>query len=48
MITTDRMVNVVKIQQDKQLSFRNMQKQMTEAVNKNINNQMKYSEKQRM
>lgn len=38
MITTDRMINVVKIQQDKQISFKNMQAQMTKAVNKNINN----------
>lgn len=38
MITTDRMINVVKIQQDKQIAFKNMQEQMTKAVNKNINN----------
>jgi len=40
MVTTDRMINVVKIQQDKNLSFKNMQMQMTKAVNKNINNQI--------
>jgi len=40
MITTDRMINVIKIQQDKQLSFKNMQEQMTKAVNKNLNNQI--------
>lgn len=40
MITTDRMINVVKIQQDKHLSFKTMQKQMTKAVNKNLNNQI--------
>lgn len=38
MVTTDRMINVVKIQQDKQLSFKTMQAQMTKAVNKNLNN----------
>jgi DNA modification methylase len=40
MVTTDRMINVVKIQQDKHLSFKTMQKQMTKAVNKNLNNQI--------
>lgn len=40
MVTTDRMINVIKIQQDKQISFKNMQQQMTKAVNKNINNQI--------
>ena len=40
MITTDRMINVIKIQQDKQISFSYMQKMMTQAVNKNINNQI--------
>lgn len=38
MVTTDRMINVVKIQQDKQLSFKTMQAEMTKAVNKNLNN----------
>lgn len=38
MITTDRMINVVKIQQDKQHSFKTMQARMTQAVNKNLNN----------
>lgn len=38
MITTDRMINVIKIQKDKQLSFKNMQEQMTKAVNKNLTN----------
>lgn len=40
MITTDRMINVMKIQQDKQKSFSEMQKQMTKAVNKNLNNKI--------
>jgi DNA modification methylase len=40
MITTDRMINVIKIQQDKHLSFKTMQIEMTKAVNKNINNQI--------
>jgi DNA modification methylase/superfamily II DNA or RNA helicase len=40
MITTDRMINVIKIQQDKHLSFKTMQYEMTKAVNKNINNQI--------
>jgi len=38
MISTDRMINVLKIQKDKHASFRNMQLEMTKAVNKNINN----------
>lgn len=40
MVTTDRMINVVKIQNDKHLSFKTMQKEMTKAVNKNILNQI--------
>jgi DNA modification methylase/superfamily II DNA or RNA helicase len=40
MITTDRMINVIKIQQDKHLSFKTMQTEMTKAVNKNLNNQI--------
>lgn len=40
MVTTDRMINVVKVQQDKHISFKTMQHQMTIAVNKNINNQL--------
>lgn len=40
MITTDRMINVMKIQQDKHLSFKEMQNQMTKAVNKNLNNKI--------
>lgn len=36
MITTDKMINVVKTQRDKQQKFKEMQKQMTEAVNKNL------------
>ncbi len=40
MITTDRMINVIKIQQDKHIQFKQMQKQMTYAVNKNLNNQI--------
>ena len=38
MITTDRMINVIKIQQDKHLSFKLMQEEMKNAVLKNINN----------
>lgn len=40
MITTDRMINVIKIQQDKHISFKTMQHEMTKAVNKNLNNQI--------
>jgi len=40
MVTTDRMINVVKTQQDKHKQFKTMQSQMTKAVNKNINNQI--------
>lgn len=40
MITTDRMINVIKIQQDKHISFKQMQEKMTKAVLKNINNQI--------
>lgn len=40
MITTDRMINVVKIQNDKQKSFESMQQNMVNAVTKNINNQL--------
>jgi len=36
MVTTDRMMNVTKIQKDKQRKFETMQGKMTEAVNKNI------------
>ena len=47
MITTDRMINVIKTQKEKQNQFKEMQRQMTDAVNKNINNQitteMKYT-----
>jgi len=40
MISTDRMINVIKIQRDKHISFTTMQKLMTKAVTKNINNQI--------
>ena len=40
MITTDRMINVIKIQQDKHISFKTMQNEMTKAVNKHLNNQI--------
>jgi DNA modification methylase len=40
MVTTDRMINVIKIQQDKHISFKTMQVEMTKAVNKNLNNQI--------
>ena len=46
MITTDRMINVVKIQQDKQHSFKTMQARMTQAVNKNLNNQITMESKE--
>lgn len=38
MITTDRMINVAQVQKRKQSEFSKMQKQMTKAVNKNLNN----------
>ena len=38
LVTTDRMINVVKAQEVKQKQFRDMQINMTKAVNKNINN----------
>lgn len=37
MITTDRMINVIKILQDKQKSFEKMQINMVKAVTKNLN-----------
>jgi DNA modification methylase len=40
MITTDRMINVIKIQKDKHKSFVTMQHHMCKAVNKNLNNQL--------
>jgi len=40
MVTTDRMINVVKTQNEKQKQFEEMQKQMTKAVNKNMNNDL--------
>ena len=40
MVTTDRMINVIKVQKDKHESFVNMQIQMTKAVSKNINNKI--------
>lgn len=40
MITTDRMINVVKTQKDKHKEFKKMQSEMTKAVNKNINNEL--------
>lgn len=46
MITTDRMINVVKIQQDKHHSFKTMQARMTHAVNKNLNNQITMESKE--
>lgn len=41
MVTTDRMINVIKILQDKQNSFESMQLNMVKAVTKNLNNQLK-------
>jgi hypothetical protein len=40
MVTTDRMINVVKTQKDKHKQFNEMQEQMTKAVLKNINNEI--------
>jgi superfamily II DNA/RNA helicase len=40
MVTTDRMINVVKTQQDKQKQFTTMQQRMSIAVNKNLNKQI--------
>jgi hypothetical protein len=40
MITTDRMINVLKIQKEKHDSFENMQDEMTKAINKNLNNKL--------
>ncbi len=37
MVTTDRMINVVKTQQDKHKQFKEMQKRMTKAINKAAN-----------
>ena len=36
MITTDRMINIPKVIKEKETQFKQMQKEMTEAVNKNI------------
>lgn len=38
MITTDKMINVVKTQKEKHEKFKEMQSKMTIAVNKNLNN----------
>lgn len=40
MVTTDKMINISKIQKEKQLEFTKMQHQMTEAVLKNLNNEI--------
>jgi len=40
MVTTDRMVNVSKAQDDKYKQFKTMQKNMSKAVNKNLNNEI--------
>lgn len=40
LITTDRMINVIKSIHDKEKSFRKMQKEMTEAISKNLNNEI--------
>jgi DNA modification methylase len=40
MVTTDRMINVMKVQKDKHKSFEIMQQNMCKAVNKNLNNQL--------
>jgi DNA modification methylase/superfamily II DNA or RNA helicase len=38
MVTTDRMINVVKTQKQKEIQFENMKTEMTKAVNKHLNN----------
>ncbi len=40
MVTTDRMINVIKTQKEKQKKFKQMQNEMTKAVTKNINNKI--------
>ena len=40
MVTTDRMLNVVNTQKTKQEQFNQMQKRMSDAVNKNLNNKI--------
>jgi len=40
MITTDRMINVTKTQQEKHKKFNEMQELMTKSVNKNLNNKL--------
>ncbi len=40
LVTTDRMINVLKTINDKEKQFREMQKEMTKAVNKYLNNEI--------
>lgn len=40
MVTTDRMINVVSVQKQKQKQFKEMQEQMTKSVLRNINNEI--------
>lgn len=40
MVTTDRQINVIKVQKEKQEQFNNMRDQMVKAINKNLNNQI--------
>jgi DNA modification methylase len=40
MITTDRMINVIKSIYDKEKSFKKMQSEMTQAISKNLNNEI--------
>lgn len=40
MVTTDRMINVTRTQEEKQKEFQKMQQQMTKAVTKNLNNEL--------
>ena len=40
MVTTDRMINVSRTQQEKQKNFQNMQQEMAKAVSKNLNNKL--------
>lgn len=40
LVTTDRMINVIKSIHDKEKSFRKMQREMTDCISKNLNNEI--------
>ena len=40
LVTTDRMINVLKTINEKEIQFREMQKEMTKAVNRYLNNEI--------